>query len=56
MGDIFTDEELITEEKRARKLADVCFLYGQMDGGKAMRSVADALAQEQTVRARKRGE
>lgn len=56
MHDTFTDEELDAERIRAEKLAHVCLLHGQIDGGKAMRSVADALAHEQVVRARKRGE
>lgn len=56
MHDSFTDDELIQEQARASKLADLCFLHGHMDGGKAMRSVADAIGHELTVRARKRGE
>ncbi len=45
-------EELIAEEKRARALADLCFVHGQVDGGKAMRSIADAIAQETAERSR----
>lgn len=56
MGDTFTDDELIQEETRARKLAALCFLHGHMDGGKAHQSTADAIAHELTIRARKRGE
>lgn len=56
MPDTFTDDELEAERIRAEKLAHVCLLHGQIDGGKAMRSVADAIAHEQVVRARKRGE
>jgi len=52
----FTDEELAAEQVRASKLADLCFLHGQIDGGKAHRATADAIAEEMTVRARGRGE
>lgn len=52
----FTDDELEAERVRAEKLAHLCLLHGQMDGGKAHRATADALAHEQVLRARKRGE
>jgi hypothetical protein len=56
MPDTFTDDELQAERIRAEKLAHLCLLHGQMDGGKAMQSVADAISHEQVLRARKRGE
>ena len=56
MGDTFTDDELQAERIRAEKLANLCLLHGHMDGGKAMRSVAEAISHEQVLRARKRGE
>ncbi len=56
MGDTFTDDELEAERVRAEKLANLCLLHGHMDGGKAHRSTAEAIAHEQVLRARKRGE
>jgi predicted component of viral defense system (DUF524 family) len=52
--DRFTDEELAQEHKRAMKLADLCNLHGYVDGMKAHRATADAIAQEQTERSRGR--
>lgn len=51
--DKFTDQELVAEEKRARMLADVCILHGFMDGVRAHKATADALAQELVARGRR---
>lgn len=50
---MLTDDELIDERKRAEKLADLCQLHDRLDGAKAMRAVAAAIAEEQTQRSRR---